>query len=108
MSVDQNNLEEKELLFTLKYSVLLFGISPWVWCMHLTIKGFVLHIQQNNTQEEGLQKTEVVTENVTTVAKDPRYARYLKMVQVVSQFSCRSLARMLFFGGMYHTAVSEP
>ncbi|NWT25546.1 WASC3 protein, partial [Cardinalis cardinalis] len=37
---------------------------------------------QNNTPEEGLQKTEVVTENVTTVAKDPRYARYLKMVQV--------------------------
>ncbi|XP_026646683.1 WASH complex subunit 3 isoform X4 [Zonotrichia albicollis] len=37
---------------------------------------------KNNTQEEGLQKTEVVTENVTTVAKDPRYARYLKMVQV--------------------------
>ncbi|XP_014732540.1 PREDICTED: WASH complex subunit CCDC53 isoform X2 [Sturnus vulgaris] len=36
----------------------------------------------NNTQEEGLQKTEVVTENVITVAKDPRYARYLKMVQV--------------------------
>ncbi|RMC03020.1 hypothetical protein DUI87_20213 [Hirundo rustica rustica] len=40
------------------------------------------HSGQNNTQEEGLQKTEVVTENVTTVAKDPRYARYLKMVQV--------------------------
>uniref|UniRef100_A0A8C3XYS8 WASH complex subunit 3 n=1 Tax=Catharus ustulatus TaxID=91951 RepID=A0A8C3XYS8_CATUS len=38
--------------------------------------------QQNNAQEEGLQKTEVVTENVITVAKDPRYARYLKMVQV--------------------------
>ncbi|KAJ7399111.1 WASH complex subunit CCDC53 [Pitangus sulphuratus] len=37
---------------------------------------------QNSVQEEGLQKTEVVTENVTTVAKDPRYARYLKMVQV--------------------------
>uniref|UniRef100_A0A8C0F6B3 WASH complex subunit 3 n=1 Tax=Bubo bubo TaxID=30461 RepID=A0A8C0F6B3_BUBBB len=29
-----------------------------------------------------LQKMEVVTENVRTVAKDPRYARYLKMVQV--------------------------
>ncbi|KAF4800290.1 WASH complex subunit CCDC53 [Turdus rufiventris] len=57
---------------------------------------------QNNAQEERLQKTEVVTENVTTVAKDPRYARYLKMVQVVSQFSCRSLARMLIFGGIYH------
>uniref|UniRef100_A0A8C3DD90 WASH complex subunit 3 n=2 Tax=Corvus moneduloides TaxID=1196302 RepID=A0A8C3DD90_CORMO len=42
---------------------------------------------QNNTQEEGLQKTEVVTENVTTVAKDPRYARYLKMVQVRSEIS---------------------
>ncbi|XP_010178193.1 PREDICTED: WASH complex subunit CCDC53 isoform X3 [Mesitornis unicolor] len=37
---------------------------------------------QNNIHEEGLQKTEVVTENVRTVAKDPRYARYLKMVQV--------------------------
>ncbi|RLW00290.1 hypothetical protein DV515_00009204 [Chloebia gouldiae] len=37
---------------------------------------------QNNTQEEGLQKMEVVTENITTVAKDRRYARYLKMVQV--------------------------
>ncbi|NXY87322.1 WASC3 protein, partial [Alcedo cyanopectus] len=37
---------------------------------------------QNNIHEEGLQKSEVVTENVTTVAKDPRYARYLKMVQV--------------------------
>ncbi|NWY24783.1 WASC3 protein, partial [Pheucticus melanocephalus] len=37
---------------------------------------------QKSTPEEGLQKTEVVTENVTTVAKDPRYARYLKMVQV--------------------------
>ncbi|KAM6292896.1 WASH complex subunit 3 isoform 2-T2 [Porphyrio hochstetteri] len=36
----------------------------------------------NNLHEEGLQKTEVVTENVRTVAKDPRYARYLKMVQV--------------------------
>ncbi|KAG7456222.1 hypothetical protein MATL_G00249410 [Megalops atlanticus] len=28
------------------------------------------------------QQTEAVTENVLTVAKDPRYARYLKMVQV--------------------------
>ncbi|XP_037246232.1 WASH complex subunit 3 isoform X1 [Falco rusticolus] len=37
---------------------------------------------KNNIHEEGLQKTEVVTENVRTVAKDPRYARYLKMVQV--------------------------
>uniref|UniRef100_A0A803YN03 WASH complex subunit 3 n=1 Tax=Meleagris gallopavo TaxID=9103 RepID=A0A803YN03_MELGA len=38
--------------------------------------------QQNNKHEEALQKTEIVTENMTTVAKDPRYARYLKMVQV--------------------------
>ncbi|OXB69326.1 hypothetical protein ASZ78_015726 [Callipepla squamata] len=37
---------------------------------------------QNNKHEEGLQKTEIVTENMRTVAKDPRYARYLKMVQV--------------------------
>lgn len=96
MSVDQNNLDEEELHFPLKYPVWWIGISPWV----KTIKGFVLHIQQNNPQEEGLQKTEAVTENVPTVAKDPRYARYLKMVQVVSQFSCHALARMLFSGGM--------
>ncbi|XP_059672594.1 WASH complex subunit 3 isoform X4 [Gavia stellata] len=36
----------------------------------------------NNIHEEDLQKTKVITENVRTVAKDPRYARYLKMVQV--------------------------
>lgn len=53
----------------------------------LQIKYYLLSVQQNSMHEEGLQKTEVVTENVITVAKDPRYARYLKMVQVVSQFS---------------------
>lgn len=53
-------------------------------------------MQQNNVHEEGLQKTEVVTEDVRTVAKDPRYARYLKMVQVVSQFSYHSLGTPLF------------
>ncbi|NXK55728.1 WASC3 protein, partial [Chauna torquata] len=37
---------------------------------------------QNKVHEEALQKTEVVTEDIRTVAKDPRYARYLKMVQV--------------------------
>ncbi|XP_025939680.1 WASH complex subunit 3 isoform X4 [Apteryx rowi] len=37
---------------------------------------------KNNIHEKGLQKMEVVTENIRTVAKDPRYARYLKMVQV--------------------------
>ncbi|XP_014792975.1 PREDICTED: WASH complex subunit CCDC53 isoform X3 [Calidris pugnax] len=42
----------------------------------------ILDAKQNNIHEEGLQKTEVVTEDVRTVAKDPRYARYLKMVQV--------------------------
>lgn len=51
--------------------------------------------------EEGLQKTEVVTENVITVSKDPRYARYLKMVQVVSHFSW-SLNAPLFLCGMAH------
>uniref|UniRef100_A0A8D0GIH4 WASH complex subunit 3 n=1 Tax=Sphenodon punctatus TaxID=8508 RepID=A0A8D0GIH4_SPHPU len=37
--------------------------------------------EQSSLHETGLQKPEVA-ENVTTVAKDPRYARYLKMVQV--------------------------
>ncbi|XP_074437871.1 WASH complex subunit 3 isoform X5 [Larus michahellis] len=47
----------------------------------------------NNIHEEGLQKTEVVTENVRTVAKDPRYARYLKMVQVDPRCPCACLGR---------------
>ncbi|ELW71583.1 Nucleoporin Nup37 [Tupaia chinensis] len=38
--------------------------------------------QQNSTQDSGQQESEVSAENILTVAKDPRYARYLKMVQV--------------------------
>lgn len=38
--------------------------------------------QQNSTQDCGPQENEVSAENILTVAKDPRYARYLKMVQV--------------------------
>ncbi|XP_036155301.1 WASH complex subunit 3 isoform X2 [Myotis myotis] len=37
---------------------------------------------QNSLQETGPQESEVTAENILTVAKDPRYARYLKMVQV--------------------------
>nr|XP_020041525.1 WASH complex subunit CCDC53 isoform X1 [Castor canadensis] len=39
-------------------------------------------LQQNSTQDSGQQESEVSSENILTVAKDPRYARYLKMVQV--------------------------
>ena len=38
--------------------------------------------QQNRLQDSGPQGSEVTPENILTVAKDPRYARYLKMVQV--------------------------
>ncbi|XP_052609001.1 WASH complex subunit 3 isoform X3 [Peromyscus californicus insignis] len=38
--------------------------------------------QQDSTQDSGPQESEVSSENTVTVAKDPRYARYLKMVQV--------------------------
>ncbi|KAM8896668.1 WASH complex subunit 3-like [Lycaon pictus] len=38
--------------------------------------------QHNSLQDSGLQRSEVTPENILTVAKDPRYARYLKMVQV--------------------------
>ncbi|CAO2581331.1 WASH complex subunit 3 [Lemmus lemmus] len=41
-------------------------------------------LQQENLQDSRPQESEVPSENVITVAKDPRYARYLKMVQVVS------------------------
>lgn len=41
-------------------------------------------LQQNSLQDSGPQESEVTPENILTVAKDPRYARYLKMVQVVS------------------------
>lgn len=38
--------------------------------------------QQKSLQDSGPQESEVTAENILTVAKDPRYARYLKMVQV--------------------------
>ncbi|XP_075407211.1 WASH complex subunit 3 isoform X2 [Tenrec ecaudatus] len=37
---------------------------------------------QNSTQDSGPQESEAAAENTFTVAKDPRYARYLRMVQV--------------------------
>ncbi|XP_057597455.1 WASH complex subunit 3 isoform X2 [Hippopotamus amphibius kiboko] len=37
---------------------------------------------QNSLQDSGPQESEVTPENILTVAKDPRYARYLRMVQV--------------------------
>ncbi|XP_028601887.2 WASH complex subunit 3 isoform X2 [Podarcis muralis] len=37
---------------------------------------------ESTGHEMAQQKTEGATENIITVAKDPRYARYLKMVQV--------------------------
>ncbi|XP_069620375.1 WASH complex subunit 3 [Ranitomeya imitator] len=39
-------------------------------------------IQQNSINDNALLKEEGQAENVLTVAKDPRYARYLKMVHV--------------------------
>ncbi|XP_040263637.1 WASH complex subunit 3 isoform X2 [Bufo bufo] len=39
-------------------------------------------VQQNSLNDNTLPKEEVQAENIPTVAKDPRYARYLKMVQV--------------------------
>ncbi|CAI9578369.1 unnamed protein product [Staurois parvus] len=39
-------------------------------------------VHQNSINDNTSQKEEVHTESVATVAKDPRYARYLKMVQV--------------------------
>ncbi|XP_037016242.1 WASH complex subunit 3 isoform X2 [Artibeus jamaicensis] len=37
---------------------------------------------QNSLQDSGPQESEVTAANILTVAKDPRYARYLRMVQV--------------------------
>ncbi len=34
--------------------------------------------------DSAMSQREAATENLMTVAKDPRYARYLKMVHVVS------------------------
>lgn len=98
MTVDENNLDEEELHFILKLQILWIEISACFRCAYLTIlRCYLLYIQQNNIHEEGLQKMEVVTENVRTVAKDPRYARYLKMVQVVSQFFYHSLSTPIIF-----------
>lgn len=44
--------------------------------------GASLEQSQNSVHGPGLQEGEVTAEDVLTVSKDPRYARYLKMVQV--------------------------
>ncbi|XP_040611057.1 WASH complex subunit 3 isoform X4 [Mesocricetus auratus] len=44
-------------------------------------------LQQDSTQDSGPQESEVSSDNILTVAKDPRYARYLKMVQVEARRS---------------------
>lgn len=56
-------------------------MDPFVNCLKFYTQ---YSLQQNSLQDSGLQESEVTTENILTVAKDPRYARYLKMVQVVS------------------------
>ncbi|KAG8439444.1 hypothetical protein GDO86_005596 [Hymenochirus boettgeri] len=38
--------------------------------------------QKNSVTDSTLPKEDVKSDNITTVSKDPRYARYLKMVQV--------------------------
>lgn len=43
----------------------------------------VLQPTQSAPEAATTQKAEAAAVNVMTVAKDPRYARYLKMVQVV-------------------------
>ncbi|KAM9312438.1 WASH complex subunit 3 [Gastrophryne carolinensis] len=48
----------------------------------LTVSPPSVVVQQNANNDRASQKEEVQTDNVPTVAKDPRYARYLKMVQV--------------------------
>lgn len=48
----------------------------------------MLQPAQTTPEASATQKAEVAAENVMTVAKDPRYARYLKMVQVVSYYYC--------------------
>lgn len=48
------------------------------------LKIYINSLQQDSAQDSRPQESEVPSENVVTVAKDPRYARYLKMVQVVS------------------------
>uniref|UniRef100_A0A8C5P2S9 WASH complex subunit 3 n=1 Tax=Jaculus jaculus TaxID=51337 RepID=A0A8C5P2S9_JACJA len=62
--------------------------------------------QQNSTQDSGPQESEVSSDNILTVAKDPRYARYLKMVQVVisslpyTMPHCLSSVAVLLYGSI--------
>lgn len=48
------------------------------------LKIYINSLQQDNLQDSGAQESGAPSENIVTVARDPRYARYLKMVQVVS------------------------
>ncbi|XP_007503385.1 WASH complex subunit 3 isoform X3 [Monodelphis domestica] len=63
--------------------------------------------EQNNTQDSGPQKCEAAAEHILTVAKDPRYARYLKMVQVVWQkrINCPSKAAGLEEGPLNNVSL---
>ncbi|MEQ2312236.1 WASH complex subunit 3 [Ameca splendens] len=66
--------------------MLLFGIYGFVLPNNKIKKYlhiFVLQPDQSLPETAPpLEKAEAVLENIMTVAKDPRYARYLKMVQV--------------------------
>ncbi|XP_072528594.1 WASH complex subunit 3 isoform X1 [Salminus brasiliensis] len=60
------------------------GRSPCRACQKQTKKDKLYGVSAPTQGQEGPQepKKEAVEDNVITVAKDPRYARYLKMVQV--------------------------
>lgn len=53
--------------------------------LNIDLRSYLYGLQVPGQGQEGSQghKGEPVADNVMTVAKDPRYARYLKMVQVV-------------------------
>ncbi|KFO30294.1 N-acetylglucosamine-1-phosphotransferase subunits alpha/beta [Fukomys damarensis] len=52
--------------------------------------------QPSNAQDSGAQESEALSESTVTVAEDPRYARYLKMVHVVVLEWSRDQYHVLF------------
>lgn len=71
----------------------------------------MLQPAQTAAEPATTQKAEAAAENVMTVAKDPRYARYLKMVQVVRRhllqdYNDKEKEMCVFFISLYVLSVS--
>lgn len=107
MSVNQNNLDEEVLCFTLKLQILLIEISPCFWSAYLSIKVLSsLYAAEHYTWRR-------VTENRGSNRKCQNCGQGSKICQISQNGTSGKSVLLSFFGysiilgGTSHTAVSE-